>query len=350
VRTCREGTDGPRTSGQGASGVRMMRRRNLVVAIGAGTMAASLSAHGQQPTKSPARIGVLAGGSPETTGVLLEPFWRRMRKLGYVEGKSVSYEVRWAHGRFDRFPALARELVALQVDVIFATSPQAAMAARSATSSIPIVFTGISDPVAAGLAESLARPGGNATGVAVLAADTAPKHVELLRTVVPKLSRVALLLNPTEPLATATAGRFAETARAVGIEVLVVEASTPGEIDAAFARMSRERAGAAFLNSFLSFIERHRVAESAIKHRIPTTAVAREFVEAGCLMSYGANTAERLEYLTTYVDKILRGTQPADMPIEQATKLHLAINLKAAKALGIAVPPSWRLRADEVIE
>ncbi|HEY6510476.1 MAG TPA: ABC transporter substrate binding protein, partial [Burkholderiaceae bacterium] len=154
-----------------------MRRRILVTAIGAGALAASLSVRGQQPTRSPARVGVLAAASPETSGITLQPFLRRMRDLGYLEGKTVSYEMRFGQGQFDRFPVLARELVALQVDVILATSPQAAVAARGATSTIPIVFVGVSDPVAAGLAESLARPGGNATGVANLAADSAPKHV-----------------------------------------------------------------------------------------------------------------------------------------------------------------------------
>ncbi|HSW22761.1 MAG TPA: ABC transporter substrate-binding protein, partial [Burkholderiaceae bacterium] len=221
--------------------------------------------------------------------------------------------------------------------------------ARSATSRIPIVFSGISDPVAYGLAESLARPGGNATGVSLLAVDTAPKHVELLRIAVPKLSRVAMLLNPAER-PTAPFEKFAETARAVGIEVLAVEATTPAEIDTAFARMAREQAGAAYLTTILAFLERHRIAELSLKHRIPASASFREFVEAGGMMSYGANTAERLELLATYVDRILRGARPAEMPIEQATKLHLAINLKTAKALGVTIPPSLRLQADEVID
>jgi putative ABC transport system substrate-binding protein len=325
-------------------------RRILVAAIGAGAMAASLSVRGQQPAKSPARIGVLAAGAPDSARLTLEPFWRRMRELGYVEGKSVAYEMRFAHEQFDRFPALAQELVALRVDVIYATSGQAAIAARSATSSIPIVFSGVSDPVGIGLAESLARPGGNATGVSLLALDTAPKHVELLRIAVPKLSRVAMLLNPAERTAATPLTLFAETARAVGIQVLAVEASTPAEIDAAFARMAREQAQAVYLTTILSFLERHRIAELSIKHRIPASASFREFVEAGGLMSYGSNSAERLERLATYVDRILRGARPAEMPIEQATRLHFAINLKTAKTLGVAIPPSLRLRADEIIE
>ena len=325
------------------------RRRNLVAAIGAGAMAASLSVNGQQPSKSPARIGVLGAGAPEFTRATLEPFWRRMRELGYVEGQSVTYEIRSAYGQFDRFPALAQELVALPVNIIYAASGPAAIAARSATRSIPIVFSGISDPVTYGLAESLARPGGNATGVSLLAVDTAPKHVELLRLAVPKLSRVAMLLNPAER-PTAPFEKFAETARTVGIEVLAVEATTPAEIDAAFARMAREQAGAAYLTNILSFLERHRIAELSLKHRIPASASFREFVEAGGLMSYGPNSAEMLELVATYVDKILRGARPAEMPIEQATKLHLAINLKTAKTLGLTIAPSLRLRADEVID
>jgi len=325
-------------------------RRILVAAIGAGAMAASLSVRGQQPTKPPARVGVLGAGAPESATVMLEPFWRRMRELGYVEGKSVAYEMRFAHGQFDRLPALAQELVALRVDVIYAPSAQAAFAARSATSSIPIVFSAVSDPVGIGLAESLARPGGNVTGVSLLALDAAPKHVELLRIAVPKLSRVAMLLNPAERTAATPFAQFAETARTVGIQVLAVEASTPAEIDAAFARMAREQAEALYMTSILSFLERHRIAELSIKHRIPASASFREFVEAGGLMSYGPNSAERLEHLATYVDRILRGARPAEMPIEQATRLHLAINLKTAKTLGIAIPPSLRLRADEVIE
>ena len=325
------------------------RRRSLVAAIGAGAMAASVPAHGQ-PTKSPARVGVLTAGDPETARVTLEPFWRRMRELGYVEGKSVAYEMRFAHGQFDRLPALAKELVALPVDVIYATSAQPAIAARSATSSIPIVFSGVSDPVTIGLAESLARPGGNATGVSLLALDTAPKHVELLRIAVPKLSRVAILLNPAERPAVTPMALFAETARAVGIQALAFEASTPAEIDAAFARMAGEQAEAVYLSTILSFLERRRIADLSIKHRIPASASFREFVEAGGLMSYGPNSAERLERLATYVDRILRGARPAEMPIEQPTKLHLAINLKTAKTLGVTIPPSLRLRADEVID
>ena len=324
------------------------RRRSLVAAIGAGAMAAALPAHGQQPAKSPVRIGVLTAGSPETARVTLEPFWRRMRELGYVEGKSVAYEMRFAHGQFDRLPALAKELVALPVDVIYATSAQPAIAARSATSSIPIVFSGVSDPVTIGLAESLARPGGNATGVSLLAVDTAPKHDEQLRIAVPRLSRVAVLLNPAEPAAPMTL--FAETARAVGIQALAFEASTPAEIDAAFARMAGEQAEAVYLSTILSFLERRRIAELSIKHRIPASASFREFVEAGGLMSYGSILAERLEQVATHVDRILRGARPAEMPIEQPTKLHLAINLKTAKTLGVAIPPSLRLRADEVID
>lgn len=320
-----------------------------MAAIGAGAIAASLPARAQQPTKSPARIGVLSAGTPETARVTLEPFWRRLRELGYVEGKSVTFEMRHAYGQFDRFPALAQELVALPVNIIYATSGQAAIAARSATRSIPIVFSGISDPVAYGLAESLARPGGNATGVSLLAVDTAPKHVELLQLAVPKLSRVAMLLNAAER-PTAPFEKFAETARTVGIEVLAVEATTPAEIDAAFARMAREQVGAAYLSTVLSFLERHRIAELSLKHHIPASASFREFVEAGGLMSYGPNTAEMLELLATYVDRILRGARPAEMPIEQATKLHLAINLKAAKTLGLTIPPSLRLRADEIID
>jgi putative ABC transport system substrate-binding protein len=328
----------------------MIERRELLIALGGLAIGAPLAAHAQQPVK-PARIAMLASGNPETTGYLFDAFKQRMRDLGYVEGKDVVYETRWALGKLERLPELARELVALQPDLIFTGTGAVALVARQATTQIPIVFAYADDPVASGLAKSLARPGGNVTGLSSLASDTSPKLLELLLAAVPKLSRLAVLSQSTDPTTAAALKNLQTAAQSVNVNVITFEASTPAEIESAFVRMAREHADAVFVsNSILFLIQRRQIADLALSHRIASIAGIREFPESGCLMNYGQNIADNFRGAATYVDKILKGAKPGDLPVEQATRFELVINLKTAKALGLAIPASLRLRADEVIE
>jgi putative ABC transport system substrate-binding protein len=328
----------------------MIERRKLMIALGGLAIGAPLAVHAQQPVK-PARIAMLASGNPETTGYLFDAFKQRMRDLGYVEGKDVVYETRWALGKLERLPELARELVALQPDLIFTGTGAVALVARQATTQIPIVFAYADDPVASGLAKSLARPGGNVTGLSSLASDTSPKLLELLLAAVPKLSRLAVLSQSTDPTTAAALKNLQTAAQSVNVNVITFEASTPAEIESAFVRMAREHADAVFVsNSILFLIQRRQIADLALSHRIASIAGIREFPESGCLMNYGQNIADNFRGAATYVDKILKGAKPGDLPVEQATRFELVINLKTAKALGLAIPASLRLRADEVIE
>jgi putative ABC transport system substrate-binding protein len=328
----------------------MIERRKLMIALGGLAIGAPLAVHAQQPVK-PARIAMLASGNPETTGYLFDAFKQRMRDLGYVEGKDVVYETRWALGKLERLPELARELVALQPDLIFTGTGAVALTARQATTQIPIVFAYADDPVASGLAKSLARPGGNVTGLSSLASDTSPKLLELLLAAVPKLSRLAVLSQSTDPTTAAALKNLQTAAQSVNVSVITFEASTPAEIESAFVRMAREHADAVFVsNSILFLIQRRQIADLALSHRIASIAGIREFPESGCLMNYGQNIADNFRGAATYVDKILKGAKPGDLPVEQATRFELVINLKTAKALGLAIPASLRLRADEVIE
>jgi len=325
-----------------------MDRRTLMTAA-VGVLAAPHSARAQQPA-NPARIAVLAGGTPETVGHFVDAFMRRLRELGYVEGKNVVYETRWAHGKLERLPELARELVALRPDVIFTMTGTVALAARRATTQIPIVFAVADDPVASGLANSLARPGGNVTGLSSLGSDTSPKLLELLLAAVPKLSRLAVLLQSTDPTTAAALKNLQAAAQSVNVSVITTEASTPAEIESAFARMTHEQADAVFVsNSLLMFTQRRQIADLALKNRIASIGVQREYPESGCLMNYGQNLADNFRGAATYVDKILKGAKPGDLPIEQPTEFEFVINAKTAKALGLTVPQSLLIQADEVI-
>jgi len=295
---------------------------------------------------------VLASGSLETTGgQFVDVFKRRLRDLGYVEGKDVVYEIRWAHGKLERLPALAQELVTLNPDVILSMTGTAALAARQATTKIPIVFARSDDPVGIGLVNSLARPGGNVTGLSSLAGDTSPKLLEFLLAAVPKLSRLAVLSQSSDPTTAPALKNLQTAAQSVNVNVIAIEASAPAEIDTAFARMTREHADAVSVSaSHLFFVQRSQIADLALKHRMPSIFALREHSESGGLMSYGQNLADSYQRAATYVDKILKGAKPGDLPIEQATRLELVINLKTAKALGLTIPSSLRARADEVIE
>jgi putative ABC transport system substrate-binding protein len=299
------------------------------------------------------RIGIL-GTYPPTApefAHLWEAFAQGLRELGYEEGQNLAIERRFVEGKVERLPEVAAELVRLNVSVIVAGGQPPPVAAKRATATIPIVMTNFSDPVGLGLVTSLSRPGGNITGLALLTVELVGKQLQLLKEAVPKVSRVAFLTNPSNP-GTALQLRDAETAaRSLGLQLQVLEAQRPDELAAAFAAMSRERAGAVLLpGDSLFFYYRTQIADLAIKSRLPALFAPKEFAEAGGLMAYGANIADLYRRAATYVDRILKGANPADLPVEQPTKYDLVINLKTATALGLTIPRSVLQRADQVIE
>ena len=328
-----------------------MDRRDTVLALLAlGT--APFAAKAQQATQD-ARIGCLAT-NPAISTRLREAFVQGLRDLGYIEGRNLVIEYRDADGKVERLPALAAELVALKVDVIVASGTLAALAARRATKTLPIVFSPAGDPVGSGLVTSLARPGGNVTGLSAFAPELVGKRLELLKEAVPGISRVAVLWQPGafgERAEMDTLKRAEVAARDLGVPLQFVEARGPADFDRAFSDMTRARAGAlTVLASNMFNSERRRLVDLAAKNRLPALYSARELVDAGGLMSYGANLADLNRRAATYVDRILKGTKPADLPVEQPTKFELIINLKTAKALGLTIPQSVLGRADEVIQ
>ena len=328
----------------------MIERRDAMIALGSCLLAIPFVARAQQPGKT-ARIAVLFGASPETSGFLLDAFMQRMRELGHIDGKDVVYDVRFARGNIESMPELAQDLVALHPEVVFTTITPAAIAAQKATKSIPIVATTVADPVASGLSKSLARPDQNFTGFMSLNSDLSPKRLEFLLLVVPKLARIAIIKHPADPSSLLLVKQMQSAARPVGVEVVVIDAATPTEIDGLLARATSERVGAAlFTGLSFSILYRREVADSALTYRIPTIFDSREAVEAGGLMSYGQDLPDVFRRGADYVDKILKGSKPGDLPIQQAAKLDLVINLKTAKALGLTIPQSLLLRADRVIE
>jgi putative ABC transport system substrate-binding protein len=274
-----------------------------------------------------------------------------MRDLGYVEGKKLVTEWRFAEGTFERLPGLAAELVQLKVDVIVTVGPQATSAAQKSSATIPIVMVVSNDPVRSGLVASLAHPGGNITGVSNFSDDLTPKHVEMLLSMVPKLSRLAILTNPTNAGHSTMLKSIETAAQKFRVKMLAMEARSLQEINSAFAIMVRERAGAIIVMLDPVFVtERRPIAELAAKHRLPSVASFREYVEDGGLMSYGQNLAEHFRRMTTYVDKIFKAAKPADLPVEQPTKFELIINRKTASALGLSIPQSLLISADKMIE
>ncbi len=329
-----------------------MKRREFIALLSSAAMAWPLGASAQQAAKVP-RIGYLSG-SLASVPHLLEAFRQGLRDLGYVEGRNLVIEYRDVEGKYDQLPALAAELVALKVDVIVTGATPQTLAAKQATSAIPIVFTNAGDPVGSGLVTSLARPEGNVTGFSLLVPELVGKCLEHLKEALPGIDRVAVLWHP---------GGFSErtekdmlkeaevAGRALGVRLQFVEVRGPADFDRAFSDMTRERAGAltVFLSTFF-FAQRRRLVDLAAKNRLPAMYQLREFVDAGGLMAYGANIADLSRRAATYVDKILKGAKPADLPVEQPTKFELVINLKTAKALGLRIPPVLLARADEVIE
>jgi putative ABC transport system substrate-binding protein len=331
----------------------MITRRDFISALAGGLLAAPLAAEAQPPEKVP-RVGYLNPGSPSDplSQRRLEAFRQGLRDLGYVEGQNIAIESRWAEGQYDRYPALAADLVRSKVDVIVAQSGAATQAAQQATRTIPIVMSLVNDPVGSGLVASLARPGGNVTGLTIISPDLVGKQLQLLKEVVPEVSRVALLRHPDNPASAAQLREAEAAARALGVRLQTLEARGPQEIDSAFAAMTRERAGALLIIPDAIFVnQRRQIAELAAKRRLPSIyGGTTGYAEAGGLMVYGPNPLDLKRRAATYVDKILKGAKPGDLPVEQPTKFELVINLKTAKALGLTIPQSLLLRADEVIE
>jgi putative tryptophan/tyrosine transport system substrate-binding protein len=327
-------------------------RREFIGTLAGGLVVAPRASEAQQAAKI-ARIGYLA---PNLTASphLHEAFRQGLRDLGYVEGQNIVIEYRSAEGKAERLPALAAELVALKVDVIVVPGTVGVLAAKQATKTIPIVFAVAADPVGSGLVTSLARPGGNVTGLSILTPELVGKCLELLTQAVPGVSRVAVLWQPGghgERTDKDTLEGADVAARALGVRLQFVEAKGPADIDRAFSDMTRARAGAlTVLGGGMFFGVRRRLVDLAAKNRLPAVYPWRDFVDAGGLMSYGANLADLYRRAATYVDKILKGAKPADLPVEQPTKFELVINLKTAKALGLTIPPSVLGRADEIIQ
>jgi putative ABC transport system substrate-binding protein len=327
-------------------------RRRFLLALGAGVLAVPRSSFAQQQAKV-ARIGFLYHGSRQSsldTG-RYNAFVQGMRELGYVEGTNVIIESRFADGKFERLPGLAAELVRLKVDVIVATGTPTYRALQHATTTIPVVITVTVDPVSDGFAASLARPGGNITGLSLSAADLGPKLVELLKVAVPKLSRVAVLVQPENPAHPPQLKRIMSAAQTVDTLLVLAEASTVQEIEREFTMMTKRRANAAIILADGFFLQESRsIATQALKHRLPSICQLREYAEAGGLMSYGPNSVDNFRRAATYVDKILKGAKPGELPFEQPTRYHLVINHKTATALGLTIPQALLRQADEAIE
>jgi putative ABC transport system substrate-binding protein len=329
----------------------MMRRRALVVAGALAAPQALLRAQ-PRPVERVRRIGYLSNGSPITHAHLLEAFRQSMLELGWRDGQNVAIDYRFAEGQVERLGAQAAQLVAERVDLIVAVPTVAAVVAHRATTSIPIVAISVADPVRLGVAASLAHPGANLTGVSFsveLASIT--KALQLFKETMPSVSRVAVLSNPRNPGQPTAVADIAQAGRSLGLELRFLQAGSATEIDLAFAAMVRERATALFVAPDSLFIlHRARLAELAAKHRLPSMHGVRENVEAGGLMSYGPDLAAQARRAAVYVDKILKGAKPGDLPIEQPATFELVINLKVARALGITIPQGLLLRANEVIE
>jgi putative ABC transport system substrate-binding protein len=326
-----------------------MNRRDTVVALLA-IGAAPFATHAQQAAKIP-RIGLLSPFSPSATAVWHQAFRLGLRDLGWVEGKNISIEYRYAEGRNDRLPDLAADLVRLKVDIIFVDSTSPALAARKATRAIPIVMASGGDTVASGLVESLARPGGNITGLDQMSPELGGKRLELLKEIVPQLSRVAVLWNPQNQASTLNWKELQLPARQLGVQLHSLEVRSPGDFDKAFEDVTRAHAGAIAIMPDPVFVTNlKRIADLAARSRLPSIFHLREFTDSGGLVAYGPDRSDMFRRAATYVDKILKGAKPGELPIEQPTKFELVINLKTAKALGITMPPSLLARADEVIQ
>jgi len=326
----------------------LIDRRSFIAGSGAVLLTAPLGAEAQQPGKV-YRIGWMIGSSVSASAPLIDAFKQGMRELGWVEGKNIEYEIRAAEGKLERLPAIAADLLRLKIDLFLTPTTAATRAARNATTTIPIVMVIPSDPLGAGLVDSLARPGGNVTGLSGMGMEIGSKQLQILKETVPPASRVSVLLTTSGPNAVRV--ELERAAKALGIQLQVLAARGPEEFDGAFSAMIRGRSQGLIIDSPpVYFLHRKQLAELAVKARLPAMFGSREYAEAGGLMAYGASFADNHRRAAVYVDKILKGAKPADLPVEQPTKFELVINLKTAKALGLTIPPSLLGRADEVIQ
>ncbi len=331
---------------QGVAGFRIWPAAVVIVALTA--LASPIVAQAQQPSKVP-RIGVLSNFAAPDPQV--ETLKQGLRELGWIEGQNVGLDSRYTNGKLERLPQLAADLIRLKVDVIVTGGEAGIRAAREATNTIPIVMAVSGDPVGTGLIASLSKPGGNITGLSLLASDLGGKRLEILKEAVPKVSRVAVLWNPTNPVKALELKSTEVAARTLGVTVTSNEVRAPKDFDRAFASIARERHNALILLSD-PLIRGHKtqIAEFAVKRRLPMIGELRELADAGGLMTYGASLLDLYRRAATYVDKILKGAKPGDLPVEQPTKYEMIINLKTAKALGLTIPQSILIRADEVIQ
>jgi putative tryptophan/tyrosine transport system substrate-binding protein len=326
-----------------------MKRREFITLLGGAAASLPLVLRAQQPAKLPT-IGFLGAGTPSTYGQWVAAFMQQLRERGWTEGRNIAIELRWAEGKNERYADIAAEFVRLNVDVIVTTGTAAVVAAKQATSVIPIVFTSAGDPVATGLVASLARPGGNVTGLSNQLPDLAGKRLELLREIIPDLHRLAILTNVGNPIGALEMGEVQAAARTLGLEILPLEIRRAEDIGPAFEAL-KDRADALYVVAEPLLSGNHvRISTLALGARLPTLLGIRDYVEAGGLVSYGPNTPDLFRRAADLVDKILRGAKPKDIPVEQPAKFDLVINLTTAKALGLTIPPTLLARADEVIE
>jgi putative tryptophan/tyrosine transport system substrate-binding protein len=325
-----------------------MKRREFINLITGSVVTWPLTARAQQP--SPV-VGFLSSRSPDDSAHLVAAFREGLGETGFIEGRNVTIEYRWAEGNYDRLPTLAADLVARQVSVIAATAIAPARAAKEATTKIPIIFQTGADPVQFGLVNSLSRPGGNLTGVAILTNTLAPKQLELLHEVAPTAALVALLVNPKNPITETDTQNVKSAARTLGQQIIVLDASNDSELDAAFSALARQHAGSVLVQSDPFLNSRpDKIAALAAHYIVPVLHQGPEFPAAGGLMSYGINFTDAYRQVGIYAGKILNGAKPADLPVQQAVKVQLVVNLKTAKELGLTLPLSLLGRADEVIE
>lgn len=328
-----------------------MRRREIIAAFAAMAAVWPPPVRAQRGGRKLWRVGHLIGGTPAGTSRVSVGLIEGLRDLGYIEGRDYVIEYRYAEGRYDRFPELAAELVRLNVDVVVLGTPAAIPAMRNATSTIPIIMSNVSDPVGSGFVSSLARPGGNVTGLATSHESTTAKQIEFLSEILPKLSRIGVLANPDSPTTVPGLATVQAAARQVVVELWRADARNADEIDTAFVQFAQQHVEAVVVITDAVFaLHRRRIAELAMKARLPTTFAHREYVVDGGTLSYGYDIKDFLRRSAALVDKIFKGANPADLPIEQPTRFFLTINLKTARAIGLKLPESFLLRADEVIE
>jgi len=327
-----------------------MRRREFISLVGGTAVAWPLAARSQQSAKVP-RVGFMGNSTEALEANLVGPFRDGLRELGYQEGRNIVVEYRWAEGKYERFPSLIAELIAAKVDVIVTAGTPAAMAVKKATTAVPLVMVAVGDPVGVGLVSSLARPGGNLTGLSSIAPDLEGKRLELLREVVPKLAHVGVFFNPANLFHTVSMPNVRRAAEVLGIKLLPLPVRVSQDLGGAFATILKEKPDTLMVLADRVYLhERKRMMDFALQNRLPNVNAHKEMVVAGGLMSYGPSYEDMHRRAADYVDKILKGAKPGDLPIQQPTKFDLKLNLKTAKALGIEIPPKLLFTADEVIE